>query len=80
MTWILRVLWLVVAYDLSESRRMADVVEKFFYLFCPTWCTVLKSVCEIIPDRASEDVKKSLVEAVYEQEKQETQLFCGCCS
>ena len=34
INWILRALWLVVDYNLSEYRRTADVIEKLLSLFC----------------------------------------------
>ena len=64
---------IVLCYDLSEYRRTAEVIENLFSLFFPTWRTVLKNVCEIIPNWESEGLEESLLEAVYEQEKEETE-------
>ena len=42
---------------------MADVIEKLFSLFCPTWRTILKMFAKLF----------RLVGAVYKQEKEETE-------
>ena len=62
---------MVVAYDPSEYRRTADVIEKLFSLFCPTWRTDLKMFARLFRIEQVKALKKSLVGVVYEQEKEE---------
>ena len=74
MNWLLRALWLVVAYDLSEYRRTADVIEKLFSLFFfPTWRTVSKMFARLLRIEQVKASKNFLVEAVYKREKEETE-------
>ena len=68
INWILRPLWLVIAYDLSEYRRTPDITENCFLCFIHKVHSI-KNVCKIIQDWASEGLKKGLAEAVYEQNK-----------
>ena len=57
-------------WSLPIIYQSTDVIEMLLLCFFPT-CMVhsFENVCEIIPDRASEGLEKSLVGAVYEEEK-----------
>ena len=57
MMWILCVLWLVIAHDISEYRYMDDVTRNLFCLFCSTWCG-LKMFVRLFWLKASEILKK----------------------
>ena len=58
MNWILRALWLVVAYDLSKYRHTADVIKKVVFFVLSNMAHSFENVCDIIPDWASEGLKK----------------------
>ena len=67
--WMLRALWLVVAYDLSHYRYIGDVTGNLLSLFCSTWRAVLKMFLRLFRIKASESLEKSLARAVYKEEK-----------
>ena len=51
---------------------MADVIEKLFSLFCPTWRTVLKMFA-VFPDRASEGLEKKFSRSCLRAKTEETE-------
>ena len=65
---MLRALWLVVAYDLSEYRYMGVVTGNSFSLFCSKWRAVLNMFVRLFRIKLSESLKKSLPEAIYKDE------------
>ena len=67
--WMLRALWLVVAYDLSEYSYMDDVTQNLFCLFCSTWLAVLKMFVRLFRIKASEILEKSSTGAIYKKQK-----------
>ena len=67
MMWMLRALWLVVAYDLSEYRYIDDTMANLFSLFCSTWRAVLKMFVRLFQIKASESLEKSLAGAIYKE-------------
>ena len=69
MMWMLRALWLVVAYDLLEYRYMDDVTGNLFSLFCSTWRAVLKMCLRLFWIKTSVSLEKSLARAVNKEEK-----------
>ena len=69
MMWILRALWLVVAYDLSHYRYIDDVTGNLLSLFCSTWRAVLRMFLRLFRIKANESLEKSLARAFYKEEK-----------
>ena len=67
--WMLRALWLVVAYDLSEYRYIDEVTGNLFSLFWSTWRAVLKMFLRLFRIKASESLEKSLAGPIYKEEK-----------
>ena len=68
--WMLRALWLVIAHNLLEYRYMDDVIGNFvFFVLLNTACC-FENVWEIISDKTSESLQKSLAGAVYKERKQ----------
>ena len=69
MMWMLRALWLVVAYDLSHYRYIDDVTGNLLSLFCSTWRAVLRMFLRLFRIKANESLEKSLARAFYKEEK-----------
>ena len=66
---MLRALWLIVAYDLSEYRYKDDVTGNLFYLFCSTWGAVLEMFVRLFRIKASKILEKRWAGAIYKKEK-----------
>ena len=67
---MLRALRLGVAYDLlGTDTQMTSQETCNFLLFCSTWRAVLKLFVRFFRIKASEGLEKSLVGAVYKEEK-----------
>ena len=66
---MLRALWLIVAYDLSEYRYIDDVTGNLFSLFCSTWGAVLKMFVRLFRIKASKSLEKRWAGAIYKKEK-----------
>ena len=62
-------LWLVVAHDLLEYRCMDDVTGNLFIFVLLKMARGFENICEIISDKASENLEKRLAGAIYKDEK-----------
>ena len=62
-------LWLVIAHNLVEYRYMDDVTGNFVFFVLLNTARGFENVCEIIPDKTSESLQKSLAGAIYKEEK-----------
>ena len=62
-------LWLVIAHNLLEYRYMDDVTGKFLFFVLLNMARGFENVCEIISDKTSESLQKSLAGAIYKEEK-----------
>ena len=68
MMWMLRALWLVVAYDLSEDRYMDDVTRNLFTLFCSEHGAAVLNMF-VVRIKASDILERYSTGAIYKKEK-----------
>ena len=62
-------LWLVIAHNLLEYRYLDDVTGKFLFFVLLNTARGFENVCEIISDKTSESLQKSLAGAIYKEEE-----------
>ena len=67
--WMLCTLWLVIAHNLVEYRFMDDTTGNFVFFVLLNTARCFENVCEIILDKTSESLQKSLAGAIYKEEE-----------
>ena len=69
MMWVLRVLWLAVAHDLSEYRYMDDVTRNLIVCFVQHGARFWKCLWDYFGLKQVKSSKKSSTGAIYKKEK-----------